>query len=132
VAVVRPGGSPLVFMAVVVCAGTPGARAGGSDYLYVARWTTRPDQDLLKNSAYTAWSRTAIPRCLSVPGLSGPTTYRAAAGEPHVITLIGFPSFAALAAWRGSRELVLDTRTELWGPNPLFAAPPAGSDASKR
>lgn len=115
------------------------AVAGGADYLYVVRWSTRPDQDLLAGSAYTAWSRTAIPRCLLVPGLTGLTTYRAAAGEPHIITLFAFPTLPALAGWRGSRELedlteesrqfTYEMTTEIWGPSPYL---PAASGSGHR
>lgn len=138
----RAGGAVLVALALW---GRSPAAAPAEDtsHLFVVRWTSRPDQDLLSGSAYSAWSRTAIARCLAVPGVTGLSTYRAAAGEPHIMTMFEFPTFVALAGWRGSPELealteearqfTYETVTEVWGPSPYpsvtgAAAPgPAGA-----
>jgi antibiotic biosynthesis monooxygenase (ABM) superfamily enzyme len=125
---------------VLACSMPQAACAAAGEYVYVLHWTSRPDQDLLAGSAYTAWSRTAIPRCLAAPGLSGLTTYRAAAGEPHIITLFTFPSFASLAAWRAdpgiealteeSRRYTYEMITEVWGPSPYAGADTGRGSAS--
>ena len=124
----RLGGILGAALLVVTCAAPLAARAAADDYVYVVHWTSRPDQDLLAGSAYTEWSRTAIPRCLAAPGLTGLTTYRAAAGESHIITLFTFPSYSSLAAWRTtpdiealteeSRRYTYGMVTEVWGPSP--------------
>ena len=116
--------------APAVAAGLP---ADSSRYQYVVHWSTLPDKDLLQGSAYTAWSRRAIPRAIMVAGVTGLATYRAAAGGPHIINVFSFPSFAALAAWRNapdiealheqSREFTYELASEIWGPSPTLPDP---------
>ena len=119
-------------------AADPAPASGG--WVYAVRWSTLPQKDRVEDSAYGAWSRVAIPRGLAVPGVRELRTFRAAAGEPHILTLFAFDSLAALAAWRASpvvdslvgqaRQLTYELASEIWGPSPWLPAPlvPAGRD----
>lgn len=97
--------------------------------LQVIKWDIHPD----KREAYTAWSKTAIPKLLAVPGLVEFRGYRPVTGASQVVTTYEFVDLATWAAWWAHEEvqtLTNERRTftvnevsELWGPSPVVPEP---------
>ncbi len=97
--------------------------------LYIVKWDIHPD----KADAYIEWTKSAIPRVMSVPGVVEFRAYRAAGGAPQVVATYEFPDMAAWAAWWSHPDcqevmnelhaLALNVTTELWGPSPLVPKP---------
>ena len=95
----------------------------------VIKWDIHPD----KVEAYSAWTKTAIPKLLAVPGLVEFRGYRPATGSSQVVTTYEFANLAAWAAWythEEVRKLTNERRTftvnevsELWGPSPIVPEP---------
>ena len=97
--------------------------------LSVSKWDIHPD----KAEAYLKWTKGAIKRSMSVPGVVEFRAYRGAAGAPQVVITWEFADMSAWAAWNSSEEIqkvltelrtvAVNVTNELWGPSPVVPAP---------
>ncbi len=97
--------------------------------LSVLKWNIHPD----KVEAYTKWTKSAIQRTVSAPGVVEFRAYRPAAGAHQVVVTYEFADLAAWAAWRSNEDvdkvldelytLATDVTAEVWGPSPVVPTP---------
>lgn len=97
--------------------------------LFVMKWDIHPD----KTKEYLQWTKTAIPRTMSAPGVVEFRAYRAAAGDFQIITTYEFADMAGWAQWQQHEEsqavltelheMALNVKMELWGPSPVVPEP---------
>jgi len=97
--------------------------------LYTQKWDIRPEQA----AAYLEWTKSAISRLLSVPGIVEFRAYRPVAGDRQACVTYEFANLEAWAAWRSdgvveevwneSRAYMDNFSAELWGPSPVVPEP---------
>jgi len=97
--------------------------------LYVGKWNIRPE----KAEEYVEWSKSAISRMFTVPGIIEFRAYRPATGPYQVVTTMEFSDMNAWATWQSNDDmqklnqelnLYCDNLThELWGPSPVAPEP---------
>jgi quinol monooxygenase YgiN len=93
------------------------------------KWEVRPE----KASEYVEWSKTAVQRNISVPGVVEFRAYRTAAGSGQVAATWEFEDLSAWAAWHQHETVqkvieelypyATNVTTELWTPSPIISKP---------
>jgi quinol monooxygenase YgiN len=97
--------------------------------LYVMQWNIHPD----KTDAYMEWSKGAIARTVSAPGVVEFRAYRPATGTSQAVITYEFANMAAWETWHAHqdvqdvttelRTLANNVSSELWGPSPVVPDP---------
>ena len=97
--------------------------------LYVMKWNIHPD----KVDEYLSWTKSAIPRTMSIPGVVEFRAYRPASGNSQAVVTYEFKDMAAWAAWQEHEDnqallselhtVATDVELELWGPSPVVPEP---------
>ncbi|MDW7739096.1 MAG: antibiotic biosynthesis monooxygenase family protein [Bacillota bacterium] len=97
--------------------------------LYVMKWNIHPD----KVDEYLNWTKSSIPRTMSVPGVIEFRAYRPASGSSQVVVTYEFADMSSWAAWQGHEDMqallselhtvAAGIKLELWGPSPVVPEP---------
>ncbi len=97
--------------------------------LYVMRWNIHPD----KKETYSGWTKGAIGRTISAPGVVEFRAFRPVSGPFQVVVTYEFADMAAWAGWHGNDDvqavldelhtLATDVNLDLWGPSPVVPQP---------
>lgn len=97
--------------------------------LYVMKWDIHPD----KIETYLDWTKSAIKKELSVPGVVEFRAYRPASGNSQVVCTYEFNDMDAWSVWLNHEDiqklmdelhtLALNVKKEIWGPSPVVPIP---------
>ena len=97
--------------------------------LYIVKWDVLPD----KVDAYKEFSKSAISRELSIPGVVEFRAYRPVTGSSQIVATYEFADLNAWATWQGQEEIqkifeelrlyATNISFELWGPSPVVPEP---------
>ena len=97
--------------------------------LYTQKWDIRPE----KTAEYLEWTKSAVSRLLSVPGVVEFRAYRPVTGDRQACVTYEFANLATWAAWRSDgvveevwnegRAYMDNLSAELWGPSPVVPEP---------